>query len=184
MQFFLLDNRYFRTSNKNFTTERQILGKAQIDWLINAMASSYAPFKFVAIGGQVLSTEADYENYATFPEERKYLLEKIREARIEGVIFIDGDRHHTGLSVMQESNDVYPIYDLTCSSLTAGAYNDREEKNTYKIEETLVGEHNFGILNVSGPRKERVLNITIFDKDGKTLWNKEILAKDLRYKRE
>jgi len=184
VQFFLLDNRYFRTSNKNFTTERQILGKAQIDWLINAMASSYAPFKFVAIGGQVLSTEADYENYATFPEERKYLLEKIREARIEGVIFIDGDRHHTGLSVMQESNDVYPIYDLTCSSLTAGAYNDREEKNTYKIEETLVGEHNFGILNVSGPRKERVLNITIFDKDGKTLWNKEILAKDLRYKRE
>ncbi len=184
LQFFLLDNRYFRTSNRNFATDREMLGKAQIDWLINAMASSYAPFKFVAIGGQVLSSEADYENYATYPEERQYLLDKIREARIEGVIFLDGDRHHTGLSRMQESSDVYPLYDLTCSSLTAGAYDDKEEGNIYKLEETLVGQHNFGILNVSGPRKERVLEITIFDKDGKELWSKEIQAKDLRYKRK
>ncbi len=183
LHFFLLDNRYFRTSNRNFATDRELLGKAQIDWLINAMASSYAPFKFVAIGGQVLSSEADYENYATYPEERQYLLDKIREAKIEGVIFLDGDRHHTGLSRLQESSNVYPFYDLTCSSLTAGAYDDKEEENTYKLEETLVGQHNFGILSVSGPRKDRVLEISIFDKDGKELWSKEIRAKELKYKR-
>ncbi|MEO1487035.1 MAG: alkaline phosphatase D family protein, partial [Bacteroidota bacterium] len=85
LEFFLLDNRYYRTSNDNFTTERQLLGKKQIDWLINALSSSRAPFKFVAIGGQVISTEADYENYATFSEERKYLLDKIRESKVEGV---------------------------------------------------------------------------------------------------
>ncbi|MDC8005861.1 alkaline phosphatase D family protein [Aureisphaera galaxeae] len=183
LQFFLLDNRYHRTSNRNFTEEREMLGKAQIDWLINALASSRAPFKFVAIGGQVLSTEAMYENHATFSNERRYLLDKIREAKIEGVIFLDGDRHHTGLSVMQESRYVYPLYDLTCSSLTAGAYDDKEKLNTNKLEETLVGQHNFGILNVSGPRTDRVLNIKIFDKDGKELWTKDIKAKDLKYKR-
>lgn len=181
LQFFLLDNRYYRTANRNLTEPREMLGKAQIDWLINALSSSYAPFKFIAIGGQTISTEAKYENYAIFEEERKYLLNKIREAKIEGVIFLDGDRHHTGLSKMQENNTVYPIYDLTCSSLTAGAHANDEALNEYKLPETLVGEHNFGILSVTGPRKERVLNITIYDKDGKTLWTKEIHAKDLRY---
>ncbi len=182
LQFFLLDNRYFRTSNNNFTGKREILGKAQIDWLINALSSSSAPFKFIAIGGQVLSTEADYENYATFPEERRYLLDKIREARIEGVVFLDGDRHHTVLSRMQESEEMYPIYDLTCSSLTAGTNNNKEKLNSFKLEETVVGQHNFGILNVSGPRTDRVLKITILDKDGNELWNKSINAQDLRYK--
>ncbi|MEM7486061.1 MAG: alkaline phosphatase D family protein [Bacteroidota bacterium] len=182
LQFFLLDNRYLRTSNNNFTGEREILGKAQIDWLINALASSNATFKFIAIGGQVLSTEADYENYATFPKERRYLSDKIREAKIEGVVFLDGDRHHTVLSRMQENDEVYPIYDLTCSSLTAGANNNKEILNSYKLEETVVGEHNFGILNVSGSRTDRVLNIKILDKDGKELWSKDIKAQDLKYK--
>ena len=182
LEFFLLDNRYYRTSNNNFTGKREMLGKHQIDWLINALASSNAPFKFVAVGGQVLNSEAMYENYAIFAEERKYLLQKIREAEIEGIIFLDGDRHHTGLSRMQESNEVYPLYDLTCSSLTAGTNNNKEKLNVYRLEETLVGQHNFGLLNVSGPRKNRVLTITIFDTKGKELWNREIKAADLKYK--
>ena len=139
LQFFLLDNRYYRTSNNNFTEDRKMLGKKQIDWLINALASSQAPFKFIAIGGQVLSTEAAFENYATFADERHYLLQKIREAKIEGVVFLDGDRHHTILSKYQENKDVYPLYDLTCSSLTAGANNRKEPLNTNGIEETFVG---------------------------------------------
>jgi alkaline phosphatase D len=124
-----------------------------------------------------------YENYATFPEEQQYLLRRIREARIEGVIFLDGDRHHTGLSKMQESDRYYPLYDLTCSSLTAGANQNKEVLNKYKLEETLVGEHNYGILTVSGPRTERVLTIQILDKDGKGLWTKDIAAKELKYPR-
>ncbi len=181
LHFFLLDNRYFRTSNTNFATEREMLGKTQIDWLINALASSNAPFKFVAVGGQVLSTEAMHENYATFPKERRYLLDKIREAKIEGVVFLDGDRHHTGLSRMKESENVYPLYDLTCSSLTAGAHPDNEELNQYRLEETLFGEHNFGILTVTGPRTARVLNMCIYDKDGKEVWSRDIHAKELTY---
>lgn len=181
IQFFLLDNRYYRTSNRNYTTERQILGKEQIDWLINALTASYASFKFIVIGNQVISTEAEHENYATFPKEQQYLLRRLRESKVEGVIFLDGDRHHTGLSKMKESKYVYPFYDLTCSSLTAGAAPSDEKANAYKLEETLVGEHNFGLLKVTGPRKERVLTITINDKDGKQLWTKDITASELKY---
>ena len=181
LDFFLMDNRYHRTSNNNFTGERQILGKDQIDWLINALTFSQATFKFIAMGGQVISSGAVYENYATYPEERKYLLDKIREAKIEGVIFLDGDRHHTILSKMQENEDVYPLYDLTCSSLTAGTNDDDESYNIYSLRETLVSENNFGMLNVTGPANNRVLIIKIFDKDGQDLWMKSISANDLKY---
>ena len=181
LDFFLMDNRYHRTSNNNFTGNRQILGKDQIDWLINALTFSQATFKFIAIGGQVLSSGAVYENYATYPEERKYLLDKIREAKIEGVIFLDGDRHHTILSKMQESEDVYPLYDLTCSSLTAGINDDDESYNTYSLKETLVSVNNFGMLNVTGPADNRELIIQIYDKDGHELWKKSISANDLKY---
>ena len=181
LEFFLLDNRYHRTANRNFTEDRQMLGKKQIDWLINALAASRAPFKFIVIGGQVLSTEAAFENHAILPDERNYLLQKIREAKIEGVVFLDGDRHHTILSVYQESRDVYPLYDLTCSSLTAGANSRKEPLNTNGLEETFVGEHNFGLLNVSGPRQDRVLKMSILDKNGETLWSRDIRETELKY---
>ena len=181
LDFFLMDNRYHRTSNNNFTGNRQILGKDQIDWLINALTFSQATFKFIAIGGQVLSNGDVYENYATYPEEREYLLDKIREAKIEGVIFLDGDRHHTILSKMQENKDVYPLYDLTCSSLTAGINDDDESYNRYRLKETLVSVNNFGMLNVTGPSENRELIIKIFDKDGQELWKKSVRANDLKY---
>lgn len=181
LQFFLLDNRYHRTSNKNFTEKRQMLGKEQIDWLINALASSKANFKFIVIGGQVLSTEAWFENHATFAEERQYLLQKIRAAKIEGVVFLDGDRHHTILSMQQENNAVYPFYDLTCSSLTAGANKRAEPLNTSGIKETIVNQHNFGLLNVSGPKNDRVLKINICDKNGNIIWTRAISANKLKY---
>ena len=181
LDFFLLDNRYHRTANNNLTGNRQMLGKDQIDWLINALSFSQASFKFVAVGGQVISNGAVYENYATYTDERKYLLDKIREAKIEGVIFLDGDRHHTILSKMQETKNVYPLYDLTCSSLTAGVNNDNEPYNSFKLEETFVNVNNFGMLNVTGPSNDRELTIQIFDKDGKELWIKSIKANDLKY---
>ena len=181
LDFFLLDNRYHRTANNNLAGNRQMLGKDQIDWLINALSFSQASFKFVAVGGQVISNGVVYENYATYPDERKYLLDKIREAKIEGVIFLDGDRHHTILSKMQETKNVYPLYDLTCSSLTAGVNNDNEPYNSFKLEETFVNVNNFGMLNVTGPTNDRELTIQIFDKDGKELWIKSIKANDLKY---
>ena len=181
LDFFLLDNRYHRTANNNLTGNRRMLGKDQIDWLINALSFSQASFKFVAVGGQVISNGAVYENYATYPDERKYLLDKIREAKIEGVIFLDGDRHHTILSKMQETKNIYPLYDLTCSSLTAGVNNDNEPYNSFKLEETFVNVNNFGMLNVTGPTNDRELTIQIFDKDGKELWIKSIKANDLKY---
>jgi alkaline phosphatase D len=38
----------------------------------------------------------------------------------------------------------------------------------------MINEHNFGLLDFSGPLKSRKLKITLVSKDGKTLWKKEL----------
>ena len=62
--------------------KRQVLGEAQRNWLLNALRNSRAPFKLVAIGGQMVSDAAIYENFAQFPEERALLFNAIDELDI------------------------------------------------------------------------------------------------------
>lgn len=179
VEFFLLDNRWFRTPNRRLTGERHILGNKQIHWIIDALSTSRATFKIVAIGGQVLNTAAVYENYANYEEERTEFLDAIKKNGIQGVFFIDGDRHHTELTMMPRE-ETYPLYDLTVSSLTAGVNTKSgDEANTLRVQGTHVMKHNFATLKFSGPRKERVMTITIFDKDGNEIWTRRITAKEL-----
>ncbi len=177
--FFLLDDRYHRSPNNRKTGKREMLGQAQMQWLIDALKNSRAPFKFIVTGGQVVNDFAYFENYAIFAEERTELLKIIESEGIEGVIFLTGDRHHTVLSVMDRPVS-YPLYDLTCSSLTAGSHSPKKSENNHKVEGTVVGERNFSILSVSGKRKERELAIRVFDVKGEMLWEKKIKANDLR----
>jgi alkaline phosphatase D len=180
IEVFLLDDRYFRTANQNHAQPRQLMGKAQLDWLINALAVSDAAFKFVVIGCQVLNPAVVYENYSTYAEERAELIRLIREAGIKRVMFMSGDRHHTELTKLQERPGLYPLYDLTSSPFTSGvSMSGTNEPNTLRVPNTLVQEHNFALLEVTGPRRERKLKISILNKEGKLLWDKEIAAKEL-----
>ncbi len=175
IEFFLLDNRYFRSPNKRQSGEATMLGKEQLEWLIDALAGSYAPFKMVCIGGQVLNTAPGEENYADhFKEEQAYLLQRIEEENIKNVIFLTGDRHHTTMSKYVNARG-NTVYDLTVSSLTAGVY-AAQENNTLLMEGTYVAKHNFGLLEFSGPRLERRLTIRVLDADGQEQWVREIAS--------
>ncbi|MBM9498829.1 alkaline phosphatase family protein [Leptospira sp. 201903071] len=173
-QFFLLDDRTFRTANNNKAVgPRQILGEKQFQWFANSLAFSKATFKFVAIGGQFLNPNPVYENYSTYPEEKNKILSAIRDLKIKNVIFLTGDRHHTELNLLKEDG-VEPIYDFTVSPLTSGTYSVTE-KNSLRIEDTLVEQRNFGLISVTGNKGERKLLLQIFDVKGKELWKKEII---------
>lgn len=180
VQFFLLDDRWDRTPERRESGERTILGDAQLEWLIDALAYSRAPFKIVAVGGQVLNPAAVYENWSTYPEALDRLLAAIHRERIEGVIFLTGDRHHTELTRMERPG-AYPLHDLTVSPLTAGISSMTDEPNTMRVEGTLVQAHNFATLDFSGPRTDRSLEIAVRDADGGVLWTRTIRAAELRY---
>lgn len=172
IDFFLLDDRSFRTRSDLKTAEPQILGSAQIDRLIEGLKFSKAPFKLVAVGGQFLSTVAQYENFANYPKERQDIIDRIQAEGITGVVFLTGDRHFTELSELALP-DGNIIRDLTVSPLTSTAY-DPKEDNTLRVEGTRVGQRNFATLTFSGKRAERVMTIRVFDSDGKLMWERSV----------
>ena len=140
-------------------------------------------FKIICIGGQVINDAALYENYATYPEERQKLLEAIDEEKIEGVIFMSGDRHHTEISKM-ERPDAYPLIDITCSPLTSGTHKPKDENNSNQIKDKTYYERNFGIVQVKGSYKNRELKLSIFNAAGDKAWDYTIRAMDLKYKKK
>ncbi len=179
-QFFLLDDRFFKTPNDRKTGERSILGNEQLEWLIDNLVTSAAAFKVIVIGGQVLNSEAVYENYANYADEKNRVLKEIIDNKIKGVMFISGDRHFTELSMVPREN-TYPLYDWTVSPLTSGSAsaNVANEKNKYRVEGSLITQNNFGTLSFSGSKADRQMKLTIFDVAGKEIWNKTILKKEL-----
>lgn len=167
---FLLDDRTYRVPPDVLTDQPTMLGKGQIDWLIRALKYSDATFKFVAVGGQVLSTAADFENYATFEAERRQLLDRIDREGISGVVFLTGDRHFTELSRLDLPDGRW-VLDLTASPLTSGTYGPKSP-NTLQVEGTLLQERGFCTLTVEGPKGQRVLTIRAFDAQGGEKWTR------------
>jgi alkaline phosphatase D len=180
VDFFLMDNRYYRSPNNIKTEPKDYLGEEQLRWLIENLIYSNATFKIVAIGGQVLNPLANHENYATFPEERNKLLKAIEANDIKGVIFLSGDRHYAELTELKRRGN-YSLFDFTSSSLTAGSYTGGcDEPNFMRVEGTCFNKHNFGMISVTGPRKDRKIKFSLFDKDGIEVWSKEYSENDFK----
>ena len=187
VEFFLLDDRYHRAPNDAPAPEQTILGREQLQWILDALTTSQAPFKVVAIGGQLLNPVPVFETYAAIaPAERAFLLDQIRARRIDGVVFLSGDRHHAELLKLDRPG-TYPLYEFTSSPLTAGAStyaadpDSPEFDNPLRVPGTLVaGRHNFGTLSVSGPRTDRTLTMRALDAEGAVIWEQSVRAASLR----
>lgn len=170
VDFFLLDNRSFRTPYYEMKIARQMLGIQQIEWLIQNLKFSQSPFKMVMCGSQMLSDAEIFENFAQFPTERNYLLRRLEEENIKGVVFLTGDRHHSEISkYTSENGNVF--FDITSSPLTssAGERSRENEPNQLRVPGTFHQQRNFVLLSFTGSNKERTLTATYYDTDGKSL---------------
>lgn len=182
VQFFLMDNRSFRAPNTRLTGDRSHWGEEQLQWLIDNLKSSRATFKLVCTGGQVLNPEQRDETMANYhAEERARLLDLLRAERIPGVIFLDGDRHFSELSMLK-MEQFYPLYDFTVSPLTSKGFTAFADHihNPYRVEGSGQGVRNFGLLEVTGPKENRQLRLALHDSAGKLLFEKIILATELK----
>lgn len=178
--FFLLDNRTFRTPNDRKHTKRTILGDEQLEWLFDNLAASKATFKFIVMGGQFLNPYAIYENYSTYPEERQKILDFISKENIQGVIFISGDRHHSELTKLDRPGN-YPLLDLTSSTISAGP-NSRgcDEPNFLRVEGCCYNKRNYALVEITGKKEERKIKFTIIGVDGTPAWSREFKASELQ----
>lgn len=186
VEFFLLDDRYHRNADRAPARgpqgdTKRMFGREQLAWLADALANSKASFKVVVGGNQILNTVTSHETMALYPAEQRELIAMIRDARIEGVLFLSGDRHHSELLRRAEPG-LYPLYEFTSSPLTAGLSRAEEEAgNPLRVPGTWVNTvHSFGLLDVSGPRNDRRMILRALGPDGAELWRHQIAASELK----
>ena len=183
VDLFLLDNRFHRHPNRYpQTPDKSMFGRAQFEWLKQALVSSRATFKIVAAGGQFWNRANKYEAFHNFPAEQKALADWLLEQKITGVVFLSGDRHLGGVWKIERPG-AYPLHEFTSSPLTAGVFTNppqEERDNPDLVPGTLTLQRHFGMVRVSGPRNERVLTLEAYGADGARLWQRRIAASELR----
>jgi len=170
--FFLIDNRTFRTPNKRKTGEKTQLGEDQLQWLVDNLINSYGSFKFIVMGGQFLSTAESYESYSNngFAEERQRIIDYIYAEDIKNVVFLTGDVHFSEVAVLKKEGKP-TIWDITSSPLNSGANtNAFQNDNKLRLPESVIMERNFAEIELTGTIKNRELHITYYNGDGNKLW--------------
>ena len=173
--FFLTDDRYFRSSdllidsvNGKPNPEKHFFGREQLDWLMNALATSEATFKVIAVGSQALNQlNRDTEGLDHYPAEFEELMEFLDSQKVSGVIFLTGDRHHSEIIEYKRQGN-YSLYDITVSPLTSGVSHVRgvEINNPARVPGTLVEAQNFARISIKGHAGERIFRVEFIDTKG------------------
>jgi alkaline phosphatase D len=186
--FFLLDDRDYRSPDAwPDGPDKTLFGARQLEWLKQALVSApRSALKIVAAGGQFWHRGSRFEGWHQFATERTAFAEWLARARIEGVVFLSGDRHFGELLRIERPN-AYPLYEFTSSPLTSRppARVDRADTaNPDVVPGTLVAKRQFGLVRVVGPENDRRIAFEARDSEGALLWRHEVRAAELRYPRE
>jgi alkaline phosphatase D len=186
--FFLLDDRYYRSPNRwPDGPDKSMFGARQLEWLKQALLTApREALKIVAGGSQFFSRGHRFEGWHHFATERDAFAEWLVAQKIEGLIFLSGDRHFSELLRITRPG-AYPIHEFTSSPLTSrppGKIDDAEHDNPDVVPGTLVLARQFGLIRVSGSGTDRQVALESRDTTGALLWRHEIAARDLRFPRE
>ncbi|RYG29458.1 MAG: alkaline phosphatase family protein, partial [Chitinophagaceae bacterium] len=114
--FFMLDDRWWRSSDKmkdsvdgKINAGKKMFGDEQIEWLKNALlyskGNSFTKFRVIVTGSQMLNRVTRFNSFNHFRGEYNELLDFLKENKIDGVVFITGDRHHSEIIRLQRNDD-------------------------------------------------------------------------------
>jgi len=176
IEFFLLDDRYYRAPNRLNDPDKAYFGQAQLQWLKDSLASSRATFKVIINGNQFNNSNTRFESVTHYPAEHRDFMDWLMLSGIEGIVFFSGDRHHTELLKIDRPGS-YPIYEYTSSPLTSSTPPKFtwEADNSLRVEGTLVWDkRNFGKVEVLGEGRSRRMVLSCIDVDGETRWTHTI----------
>ena len=193
--FFLLDDRAFRSSDNmpdkidgKPNPNKHYWGREQLTWLENALLTSKATFKFVVNGGQFGNPFDKKESAYNFPIEYLELMDFLSVNKINGIVFLSGDRHFSEILQYPQGEKGYTIYEMTNSSLGASTYSTMKEpelSNANRVAGSLINlENNYGLLSVMGERGKRALHYEVKNNEGKVLFQYDISESALKWKRD
>jgi alkaline phosphatase D len=183
----LLDGRYHRAHPRLAEGPgKSMFGAGQLAWLRNALLYARGPLKLVANGSQFWNARSRYEGLYQYATEQRELADFLLTQRIDGLVFLSGDRHFTELLKVDRPG-AYPLYEFTSSPLTSGPWENpeaNERNNPQVVPGTLVGKRQFGLIRITGPGDDRRIALESYDASGSLLWRHELRARDLRFPRK
>lgn len=188
---FLMDDRWYR-SNDNMkdsvdgkpNPDKQMFGKEQIQWLKNALLQSNSNpninFRVIATGSQMLNPIKLYDCFQRFPAEYNDLIAFLTDNKINGVVFLTGDRHHSEIIKLDRKGS-YPLYDITSSPLTSGthSFGGVEKDNPARVM-GIDKLQNYARLSFIGKLAERKMQVDFLGVNGELIKSWSISLSDLK----
>ena len=133
VDLFLLDDRYYRSANLLIDgPDKTMFGAAQLAWLRNALASSNAADQAGRQRHAVLEPHQSFRGWHHFSVEQKAFADWLIAQRVDGLIFVSGDRHFTELLKVARAG-AYPLYEFTSSPLTSGTFDPPGEQQAVSM---------------------------------------------------
>lgn len=184
---FMTDCRWWRSADGTEDSvdgkpnpEKRMLGKRQMGWLKNSLLFSTATFKIIAMGDQVLNPLSPINKWKNFPAEYYELMNFIRDNKINGVLFLTGDRHHSEI-IKEDRAGTYPLYDITVSPFTSKThvFNALEKNNPGRIL-GIEDKQNYARFSFTGKKGDRKLLVEFFGLKGNKLAEWSISEKELK----
>lgn len=147
------------------------------------MLLSKAPFKFIVSGSQTLNPASPFDCLQDYPVEFEELKEFLSAEKINGVLFLTGDRHHSEV-IGYDRREEYTLYDITSIPFTSsvGKVFGKEKENAARVPNTLVEAQNYSRISISGKTGERKLIVEFLGIKGEKLSEWSISEKELKNK--
>jgi hypothetical protein len=94
VEIFLLDTRFFRSRNSDSDgPNKTMLGSAQKQWLLSALAASKARYKIIISSVPLRYGTTGSDHWQGYTYERTEIFDFIKAQKISRVLFLSGDQH-------------------------------------------------------------------------------------------
>ena len=108
VDFFVLDTRWYRSPMQDDDIEgKTMLGNEQLDWLLNGLKQSTAPYKIIFssvslndYGGDTSSGREGFDNWIGYKYERDQIFSFLEDNNIRGVMVFSGDQHYPSAHIL------------------------------------------------------------------------------------
>lgn len=193
LDVFMLDDRWFRSNDRTPDSidgrqnpAKKMFGEQQMEWLKNALRLSNANanihFRIIATGSQVLNPVSPNDCFRHFSAEYNELMNFLASEKIDGVVFLTGDRHLSQV-IKKERPGLYPLYDVTSSALTSGSTKfGPAERNLSAMVLGVEGQQNYSRVSLAGVGENRIMSVKFLGLTGELLGEWGVKLKDITLK--
>ena len=187
----MLDTRFFRTRLNDAghapyipvdDPGQNLLGEDQWRWF-EAQLREPADLRIIATSIQFVAIGHSWESWRMMPKEKQRFLDLLKITDASGVVLVSGDRHAASI-YKKESDDAYPLYELSTSSLNQpltailNTTQIPDEPGPHRLGSPY-NESNFGIIDVNWQTRRLVLSIR--NETGEIVRAQSVSLDDLQY---